>query len=147
MGFMVKSRVLKSGDTGVVVPVGTTANRPLYATVGQLRYNEDNCRLEYYNGSQFIAVSNYVADAADTYRSNGDGINISFGPLASPVDAPEDVLVFVGQLYQTADAYQTNGTNYVEFTEPPPNGATVTIIKIAGRNSESACDIAPEMPK
>jgi len=48
-----------NGTYGVVIPVGTTANRPssLYETTGMIRFNTDQGYVEVYNGSTWGSVA------------------------------------------------------------------------------------------
>lgn len=140
MGFMVKNRELKSGDSGVVVPVGDTSNRPNPAVAGQLRYNTSNCRLEYYNGGQFIPVATHTSDSAEIWHGVSDGFTLDFGYLSTPIENADDVLVFVGQLYQPSSTYSVSGSGSLSFTEPPAAGVPITVIRVAGRISESVCE-------
>jgi hypothetical protein len=49
--------VALSGDAstgGAYLPVGTTAQRPSSPTTGQVRFNSDLVKLEYWNGTAWI---------------------------------------------------------------------------------------------
>jgi hypothetical protein len=51
MGYYVKNRVLQSGSTGVVLPVGSSAERPANPVAGLVRFNTDTNTMEYFNGT------------------------------------------------------------------------------------------------
>ena len=141
MGFMVKNRALKSGDSGVVLPIGPNATRPLHPVAGQLRYNTEFCRLEYFTGVAFLPVATYAPSDIDSFTFVGDGVSFEFGPIGATSTHSPNLLVFVGQLYQNAGTYTVDETGFVTLTEAPAAGVSVSILKIAGRSSESACVI------
>jgi hypothetical protein len=128
MGNWVKNRLLKSGSTSVVVPSGSTSTRPDAPTFGQFRFNTDTGLLEFFNGVIFQSVAatgplTYVVDAFV-----GDGSTTVFTMTKEPADA-EQVLVFVGSIYQTpGNAYTVNGGFDLTFTSPPPDGEPISII-------------------
>ena len=57
-GTFLKNRIIQSGEAGVVVPGGTTAERPANPVFGVFRYNTSNNNLEFFNGSQYTAIAN-----------------------------------------------------------------------------------------
>lgn len=135
MGYMVKSRALKSGDTAVVLPVGDTPSRPTAPVTGGTRLNTDldGGLLEFYDGTAYktLAVQGNVQIVVDTYT--GDGIAFEFGPLSATVPSAANVLVFVGQLYQLpGSSYTISITNTIVFAEPPANGVTVAVVHNVG---------------
>jgi len=135
MGYMVKSRALKSGDTAVVLPVGDTPNRPADPVIGATRINTDlgSGLLEFYNGTEFKAMSvqGTVQIVVDTYT--GDGSTVEFGPLSVTAPSAANVLVFMGQLYQIPTvSYSISITNTIVFVEAPPPGVTVAIVHNVG---------------
>ena len=70
-----KNRLLLSGSTATVLPVGDTADRPTYPLAGALRYNTDTSSIEYWNSMEWVssgaaavtyAIDNYVGDGTTT---------------------------------------------------------------------------------
>lgn len=147
MGFFVKNRELKSGSVSVVVPAGDTVLRPHFPVAGQIRYNDDLCKLEYFNSSTWraIAAEGQVQLAVDYFV--GDGFITNFGPMVYEVSTPEQVLVFVGSIYQIpAEAYTVNGQTII-FSSPVPNGVPVNIIHNLGSTVTEGCPVpAPTEP-
>ena len=60
---------IKSVDTAATgVPAGTTAQRPSVSEAGDLRFNRDTSKMEYYDGSAFQSFSK-ESDVAITQDS------------------------------------------------------------------------------
>jgi hypothetical protein len=115
-----------TGNTALGIPSGTTAERPLNATVGYIRYNTDTGGLETFDGTTWEAGS----AALTSQVINGDGINNQFS-LSSNVSQATDLIVSInGTLQQPATAYTVNGT-LITFTETPATGDTIEVRHIA----------------
>jgi hypothetical protein len=127
MGYYVKNRQLQSGSTGVVVPVGTPAERPTNPVAGLIRYNQDTSTLEYYNGTVFQSLTTGVVTyAIDTFT--GDGVTTTFTMSQNVSDATQ-IIVFVGSLYQIPITnYTVNGGPDITFTGAPPLGVSIVVI-------------------
>ena len=52
-------------DSGVQIPSGTTAQRDSSASAGEVRFNTDNKKLEYYNGARWVSNSFVDVDDAE----------------------------------------------------------------------------------
>jgi hypothetical protein len=130
MGYYVKNRQLQSGSSGVVLPTGSTAQRPTAPVFGLIRYNTDSGLVEFFDGSIFqsLAVGGGINYTVDTFTGNGSGT--VFGPLTSIPDNAEQIIVFVGSIYQEPVVnYTVDGVNAdVTFTGAPPNGVPINII-------------------
>ena len=76
MGNFVKNRRIQSGSTGAVLPGGDSAVRPEYPDAGLIRYNSDTASIEYFDGTQFVTLSDStygnaeVAAFLPTYTGN-----------------------------------------------------------------------------
>lgn len=121
---------VKAGaDAGISVPTGTTAERSSNPVAGELRFNEDNNQLEFYNGSAFTSLSatGVVSITQDSFT--GDGSTVAFTMSTSVTsDQTQRIVVAVGNVYQNpASAYTLSGTT-ITFTSPPGNSETITII-------------------
>lgn len=131
MGYFIKNRKLQSGSTSVVVPTGTSANRPDFPVYGTFRFNTSIGRLEYFNGSSFKTVS-FSGESdiiVDTF--NGDGTTVTFGPMTQAPSNVDQVIVFVGAIYQNPTIYTV--TNYdITFSSAPPLGEVINIIHNIG---------------
>jgi hypothetical protein len=101
-----------TGNGAIVLPIGTSSNRPAGAN-GYLRYNTDVPALEYYAGGAWIPVTNTVTDQSIT----GDGINNTY--TLTQAATTVGILVSInGTLQQPIFAYSVVG-NQLTFTEAP----------------------------
>jgi hypothetical protein len=128
MGYFVKNRRLQSGSSGVVLPAGGSATRPLSPKFGLIRYNTDTGLVEYFNGTQFIELSaaGSVDYTVDSFT--GDGSTTIF--TMSIIESQEtQIIVFVGSIYQDpTTAYTVNGGFDITFTSAPPSGEPISVI-------------------
>ena len=129
MGYYVKNRQLQSGSTGVVLPVGTTAQRPASPVAGLIRYNTDTNFVEYFNGTVFETLLTATGGAVTYTVENftGTGSQTTYTMLETPT-AINQIIVFVGSVYQIPTTnYTVSGTDII-FTSAPPDGVTISII-------------------
>lgn len=130
MGYFVKNRQLQSGSSGVVLPTGGTDSRPDSPVFGLIRYNTDTGLIEYFDGVNFqsLAATGGVTYTVDSFA--GDGSTLTFGPLSDTIAADDDVIVFVGSIYQqpTSTYSITGGGTNITFTSAPPNGLPINVI-------------------
>ena len=128
MGYFVKNRQLQSGSSGVVLPTGSTAQRPDYPTFGLIRYNPDSGFVEYFNGTVFVSLAtggavNYTVDSF-----TGTGSQTVF-TMSAIVSDPTQIMVFVGSIYQQpTTTYTVNGGYDITFTSAPPSGVPINVI-------------------
>jgi len=128
MGYFVKNRQLQSGSTGVVLPTGSSADRPDAPTFGVIRYNTDLGDVEYFSGTSFVALAaggavSYVVD-----DFTGDGSTTTFTMSQAESDETQ-IIVFVGSIYQDpATAYTVNGGLDIVFTSAPPDTIPINVI-------------------
>lgn len=124
-----ENSVKAGADAGISLPSGTTAERSGNPIEGELRYNEDNNALEFYNGSAFtqLSAAGVVSITQDSFT--GDGSTVAFTMSTSvESDQTQRIVVAVGNVYQNpASAYTLSGTT-ITFTSPPGNSETITII-------------------
>jgi hypothetical protein len=128
MGYFVKNRRLQSGSTGVVLPTGTAANRPLHPGFGMIRYNTDSGLVEFFNGTIWdsLSPSGSINYNVDDFTGNGSQTVFT---MSAAVSAPEQIIVFVGSIYQDpATSYTVNGGYDITFTSAPPNTVPINII-------------------
>lgn len=128
MGYFVKNRRLQSGSSGVVLPSGSTAQRPDYPTFGLIRYNTDSGFVEYFNGTVFVSLAtggavNYTVDSF-----TGTGSQTVF-TMSISVSDPTQIIVFVGSIYQQpTTTYTVDGGYDITFTSAPPSGVPINVI-------------------
>ena len=124
------------GTTGIIVPMGTTAERPT-AQEGVIRYNTDTSKYEVsQDGSTWTALRTEQS-AREVFKEQftGDGSTVSFGPVGWGSSAPtaaENLIVYIDGVMQEPDQnYTADGsTASITITEgdAPHAGARVVII-------------------
>ena len=128
MGYLVKNRRLRSGSSGVVIPTGSSAQRPDIPNFGMIRYNTDIGLVEFFNGTVWnnLSPGGSITYAVDDF--NGDGSTTVF-TMSSAVSNGQQIIVFVGSIYQDpATSYTVNGGHDITFTSAPPNTVPINII-------------------
>ncbi len=131
MGYFVKNRRLQSGSSGVVLPAGGSALRPDAPRFGLIRYNTDLGAVEFFNGSVFVELGAAGAITYTVDNFTGDGSTLTFGPLSAAVAGDDQVIVFVGSIYQTPTTAYTitgGGLDDITFTSAPPVGEPISVI-------------------
>jgi len=152
--WAVKQDGLITTDTerGIEVPQGTTGQRPSTFKTGQFRYNTDTDEFEVYNNQgegqgwervrtvrpgkitvQNLGVGNYVETTFGPLAySNGD----PWGDWTDSLDMPENILVFVENVYQIpVTNYTLTGTQgdvSISFTSAPPNKIITVLLGFDG---------------
>lgn len=128
MGNYLKNRRLQSASTGIVIPTGSTAQRPDYPVFGLIRYNTDTGFCEFFNGSIFqnMGVGGIIEYTVDNFT--GDGSTTVFTMSEAVSDATQ-IIVFVGSIYQIATTnYTVDGGFDITFTSAPPAGIPINVI-------------------
>jgi|TARA_R110000803_G_scaffold148128_1_gene213579 hypothetical protein len=141
--FDINDQVIFDTTNSILVPKGTTAQRPTSPVNGHLRFNTTDSRFEIYENSKWdgLRVAAPSTNAAITQQNigSGDGTDKIFGPLASgdafyPVPAAaQNVLVLV------ENVFQISGTNYTLVQNP---GAVNTITSIVSTGASTVIQTA-----
>lgn len=121
---------IKSADLGSVeIPAGTAAERPVASKAGDLRFNTDISKMEYFDGSGFVQFSKEGAVPVTQDSFTGDGVTTAFTMSTSVTsNQTQRIVVAVGNVYQNpASAYTLSGTT-ITFTSPPGDTETITVI-------------------
>jgi hypothetical protein len=124
--FDINDQVIFDTTNSILVPKGTTAQRPTSPVNGHLRFNTTDSRFEIYENSKWDGL-------------RVDGTDKIFGPLASgdafyPVPAAaQNVLVLV------ENVFQISGTNYTLVQNP---GAVNTITSIVSTGASTVIQTA-----
>jgi hypothetical protein len=122
--------VIKGADTAAVeIPSGGTAERPTASKAGDLRFNTDTTKMEYFDGSGFVQFSKEGAVPVTQDSFTGDGSTTAFTMSTSVTsNQTQRIVVAVGNVYQNpASAYTLSGTT-ITFTSPPGDTETITVI-------------------
>ena len=120
--YDINGQVILASSNSILVPKGTTAERPTNPTNGQLRYNTDDDRFEFVEGGTWygvrVAAPSTTAPITQQTLGLGDQVETIFGPLDSgdldyPVPlAAQNIFVFVENVFQIAN------TNYTLVQNP-----------------------------
>jgi len=112
--------------TGVVIPTGTTSQRPSVAVNGTFRYNTDTSRFELYQSGSWINPTSRgkITIAKDTFT--GDGGTQNFTLSQTPADA-NGIQVYVGNVHQNPGVAYTVSTSTLQFSSPPNLGQTIEV--------------------
>lgn len=128
MGYFVKNRRLQSGSSGVVLPAGGSATRPVAPRFGLIRYNTDLAAVEFFNGSLFVQLSAAGAIDYTVDSFQGDGSTTVF-TMSIQESLTTQIMVFVGSIYQDpVTAYTVDGGFDITFTSAPPDGEPISVI-------------------
>ena len=110
--------------TGLVLPVGNTAQRPSPATTGTLRFNNTTALLEVYNGNAW----NSTSQAVTNQTLNGDGSTTTFTLNRSTTTAA--ALVILNGITQVPDqsySMSPSPSTSLVFTEAPSTSDVIDI--------------------
>jgi hypothetical protein len=128
MGNFLKNRKLLSGSTGVVLPSGSTAQRPDDPLFGLIRYNTDSGLIEYFNGTIFVSLSTGGGITYTVDSFTGDGSTTVF-TMSEQESNAQYITVFVGSIYQQpTTTYTVDGGYDITFTSAPPDGVPINVI-------------------
>ena len=129
MVTLYKNRQLQTSGSGVVLPTGSSAQRPDNPAFGLIRYNTDTGFVEYFNGSVFVslAAGGAVNYTVDNFIGTGSQTTFTMSLSAANVD---QIIVFIGSIYQDPQsAYTLSGGGFdINFTSAPPNTMPINVI-------------------
>ena len=115
------SEVIIDTVSGLVLPVGTTAERPDPAQQGTIRFNSDSDRIEIYDGTGWEDV---VANVTNQVL-NGDGSTAVF-TLDRDSTTASALVMINGVVQLPVTSYSVTG-NQLTFTQPPVVSDTIDI--------------------
>lgn len=137
-GNFITPGIFGSSATGyMLIPVGTTAQRPGSPSNGMLRYNTDDGQFEGYTAGAWGALGGAAAVVAvDDFT--GDGATTAFVLGQTPA-AKDEVSVYIDGVRQHETEWSLS-TATVTFTSAPYNGADIEIqtCNVAGSASVPA---------
>jgi hypothetical protein len=128
-GRTLKNTIISATES-VIIPSGTSAQRPSSPTIGATRFNTTSGNLEVFNGTSFdtIALEGLTNVVVDSFV--GDASTTVFGSLTNQIDNETDVLVFVGGVFQIPETnYTVDGSYDITFTTAPPAGVPINIVQ------------------
>ena len=131
------NRVVINAKGGMMLPKGTTAERPQLSSVrqptdanGTIRYNTSTSSIEAYVGGAWEVVRAPGASSITKQTLGpGDASNLTFGPLTLTPSSADNIIVLVENVMQisTTNYTLTSGNTYITFTSPVPLGKYITI--------------------
>ena len=129
MGYFVKNFTLGNGGaTAVGLPTGDSTDRPTDPVFGQLRFNTAISNMEFFDGSSWINIIKQGGNSVTVDEFTGNGSTTVF-TMTNQENAEEDLLVFVGGIYQQpVTTYTVDGSYDITFTTAPPNTVPVHVV-------------------
>lgn len=128
------NRVVINANGGMMLPKGTTAQRPQLSSVrqptdanGTIRYNTSTSSIEAYVGGSWVTVASPLASAiAKQTLGPGDGVSTIFGPLnatyaLSYAASADNVIILVENVFQIST------TNFTINQNPTSSGTGAEI--------------------
>lgn len=115
------STVIINTVSGLVIPVGNTAQRPSPAATGTIRYNTESERIEVYDGSEWDLVASDISSQLIT--PDGSSLNYT---LDRSTTASAILVITNGVVQTPALAYSVAG-NLLSFVEAPLVTDTIDI--------------------
>jgi hypothetical protein len=103
------------GTDAILVPVGTSSNRPATVTDGLIRYNTTTADFEGYSNGSWKSIGSTVTASVESFT--GDNVTTAF-TLAKVVDQNLAIVTLSGVLQNPGDSYSVTG-NILTFSEAP----------------------------
>jgi hypothetical protein len=110
----------------IAIPKGGTDSRPVTPEFGDTRFNTDTLALEIFNGTVFHASAHIgeVTLTVDTFT--GDGSTTTY-TMSKDATAVNQILVFIGSVYQQPTTAYSVLDDEITFTSAPPTGETISV--------------------
>jgi hypothetical protein len=131
------NRVVINAKGGMMLPKGTTAERPQLSSVrqptdanGTIRYNTSTNSIEAYVGGAWEVVRAPGASSITKQTLGpGDDTAVTFGTLTLTPSSADNIIVLVENVMQisTTNYTLTSGNTNITFTSPVPSGKYITI--------------------
>ena len=122
-------------NTGFIVAVGTTADRPSNPVAGTLRWNSDTNLLEVYDGNEWEALGTDVTFITSQVIQGDDSTTVfSLDQEATT----SGILVYINGVAQLPGSSYSVLNDQITFTEPPQEEDTVEIRFISLSQTVSA---------
>jgi len=111
-----------NSTSSMIVPVGTTAQRPGTAVDGMTRFNSTIDQLEFYNGTEWlVAGAEFTIITADSFT--GDGSTVAF-TISESTTSAGCIVSINGVVQDPGSSYSVSGTT-LTFTEAPQSGDNI----------------------
>ena len=107
-----------SGNSGIVLPTGNSAQRPVSSPIGTTRFNTTVDSTETWNGTTWVSGGNVVTPGSITNQQfTGDGSNVTF-PLDQSSTTTGVLVSINGVWQQPFDAYTVTGNSITFLAQP-----------------------------
>lgn len=124
--------VVIDANSGLIVPVGTTGERPTGQT-GMMRFNTTTSLMEVFNGTAYVNVGGGTV-TLDEFDGNGSDTAFTLSQAGS---AASTIVSINGTVQEATNTYTVSGTT-LTFNEAPATGD-----KIQVRNFFSGSELQP----
>jgi hypothetical protein len=115
-GMVANASLIVNSTDSILIPIGSSSQRPATSTAGMIRYNSQSNQLEFYNGSSWISAgSTFTVVTAQQFT--GDGSTTTF-TLSQSSTTAATIVSINGVLQIPTTAYTVTGTT-LTFTEAP----------------------------
>ena len=105
--------VVINGTSALQLPTGNTAQEPVNASTGAIRYNTDSDSIEFYTGTSWVSATPSIS----MQNITPDGVSDTF--TLNQLATAEGIIVNLNGVIQTpGQAYTVSGTD-IAFTETP----------------------------
>lgn len=126
----------------VIVPKGTTAQRPSTGEAGMFRYNTEDDQFEGYTTEWGAIAGSGSGGASNITRTSfsGDDSTTQFS-LSENIADEANTQIYIGGVYQEKTTYSVSGQQ-ITFSEAPPEGTNnIEVIHIASVTIDGASGI------
>ena len=125
--------VAVDANTGLIIPVGTTAQRPTGQT-GMIRFNTTTTEVEVYNGGSWVSIS--PNNTITTNNFAGDNSTVAF-TLGASTTTNAVLVTLNGTVQEATNAYSVSGTT-LTFTAAPASGDVIQVRSFHSGNAQPA---------
>ena len=135
VGLSLKNRRAGRTQTHVVIPSGDTADRPSQPVFGSIRFNIDTGHVEFWDGVKWVNMALEGKVDVIVEKFTGDNSTQIF-PLSETVTSSDEILVFVGNVWQAPeDNYTISGANELQLPFAPVSEIDIHVIYNFNSNS------------
>jgi hypothetical protein len=120
----------------MLLPKGTTADRPGTPVAGMFRFNTTTNQQEIYNGTEWSAGTEFTVIDSETF--NGDGSTVAF-TLADAQTTDSCIVSINGVVQLPTTAYGVSSTT-LTFTEAPLSGDVIEVRKLTTTTTVTSLD-------
>ena len=111
----------------IIIPTGTTAQRPATNSEGMIRFNTDTSAIEYYDSAEWTSLaSDFTVISSQAFA--GDGSTVAY-TLTEEQTTASCIVSINGIVQAPAEAYSVSGTT-LTFTEAPSSIDSIEVRKI-----------------